>query len=74
MDPTVSGVYDGSFVESRAHHNCDLSLGIANSELNREGLRAQLQRALLELKYDLTYNTGAAGDQIAAARGVLGTA
>ena len=56
-------------------------------ELNREGLRAQRQRALLWLKYDLIDNSGAAvvrlsfpvparkaGGQIAAALGVLGTA
>ncbi len=40
--------------------------------LNREGLRAQRQRALLWLKYDLIDNTGA--HQIAAALGLLGTA
>jgi hypothetical protein len=56
-------------------------------ELNREGLRAQRQRALLWLKYDLIDNSGAAvvrlsfpvparkaGNQIASALGVLGTA
>jgi hypothetical protein len=56
-------------------------------ELNREGLRAQRQRALLWLKYDLIDNSGApvirlsfpvpnrkAGHQIAGALGVLGTA
>ena len=55
--------------------------------LNREGLRAQRQRALLWLKYDLIDSTGApvvrlsfplpnrsAGHQIAAALGLLGTA
>lgn len=56
-------------------------------ELNREGLRAQRQRALLWLKYDLIDNSGAAvvrlsfpvparkaGNQIAGALGVLATA
>ncbi len=56
-------------------------------ELNREGLRAQRQGALLWLKYDLIDNNGApvvrlsfpvparkAGNQIAGALGVLGTA
>ena len=55
--------------------------------LPREGLRAQRQRGLLWLKYDLIDNTGApvvrlsfpvpnrsAGHQMAAALGVLGTA
>ena len=55
--------------------------------LNREGLRAQRQRALLWLKYDLIDGTGApvvrlsfplpnrsAGHQIATALGLLGTA
>jgi hypothetical protein len=56
-------------------------------ELSREGLRAQRQRALLWLKYDLIDNSGSpvvrlsfpvpnrkAGHQTAAALGILGTA